>query len=60
MRKGYVYNKQRDRYMLRASNEIDPAAPASVWGKGVPGKGGMTTNSSILHKEDEKDVPNRS
>lgn len=60
MRKRYVYNKKRNRYVLRASNSIDSAAPASVWGKGVPGKGGMTTNFLIVHKEDEKDVPNRS
>lgn len=30
--------------ILKMNNAIDPAAPASVWGKGVPGKGGNTTN----------------
>ena len=30
--------------IVRMSNEVDPAAPASVWGKGCAGKGGNTTN----------------
>lgn len=30
--------------LLKLNNAIEPAAPASVWGKGVPGKGGATTN----------------
>lgn len=36
-------------------NAVDPAAPASVWGKGVPGKGGSTTNSTIVEKKNEKE-----
>lgn len=30
--------------LLKMNNAVDPAAPASVWGKGVPGKGGATLN----------------
>lgn len=30
--------------LLKMNNAVDPAAPASVWGNGVPGKGGATTN----------------
>ena len=30
--------------ILKANNAIEPAAPASRWGKGVPGKGGATLN----------------
>lgn len=33
--------------ILKANNAIEPAAPASVWGKGVPGKPGKTTNFEI-------------
>lgn len=33
------------------TNTIDPAGPASIWGKGVPGKGGATTNAVIVRKE---------
>ena len=36
-------------------NSIEPAAPARVWGKGVPGKGGRTTNSTITEKKTEKE-----
>lgn len=34
---------------------VESAAPASVWGKGVPGKGGVTTNSAIAEKKTEKE-----
>ena len=34
---------------------VDSAAPASVWGKSVPGKGGMTTNSAIIEKTKKED-----
>lgn len=37
----------------KASNAVEPAAPASIWCKGVPGKGGMTTNTTIIQKEKE-------
>ena len=30
--------------LLKMNNAIEPAASASVWGNGVPGKGGATTN----------------
>lgn len=30
--------------LLKMNNAVDPAAPAFVWGKGVPGKPGATTN----------------
>lgn len=39
--------KKNYRRILKANNAIAPAAPASVWGKGVPGKGGATTNYEI-------------
>lgn len=35
----------------KMTNAVSPAAPASVWGKGVPGKGGMTTNASAPEKK---------
>lgn len=37
--------------ILKADNSVEPAAPASVWGKGVPGKGGATLNATIPNKE---------
>lgn len=37
------------------TNAIEPATSASVWGKGVPEKGGMTTNSSITENKVEKE-----
>lgn len=40
------YNK-RNRRIIRATNAVEPAAPASVWCKGVPGKGGKTLNYVI-------------
>lgn len=42
-----VYSK-----LIKATNAIEPAAPASVWGyKGCAGKGGRTTNSTIPTSE---------
>lgn len=38
---------KKHKFQTIGTNAIDPAAPASVWGKGVPGKGGATTNFSI-------------
>lgn len=35
------------------TNAIDPASPASIWGKGVPGKGGTTTNALITRQNEE-------
>lgn len=40
------------------TNTIEPAAPASVWGKGVPGKGGATNNSTIGEKKNETEKEN--
>ena len=39
--------KNYKKLLKKKNNAIDPAAPASVWGKGVPGKGGATTNFEI-------------
>ena len=36
--------KKNYKKALRANNAVEPAAPASVWCKGVPGKPGKTTN----------------
>ncbi|MGM9683147.1 MAG: hypothetical protein ACI3XQ_06075 [Eubacteriales bacterium] len=33
--------------ILRMNNSVEPAAPARVWGKGVPGKFGKSTNFEI-------------
>lgn len=46
-----IYGKKRK--PIKATNEIAPAAPTSVWGyKGCAGKGGRTTNSHIPEKKD--------
>lgn len=42
-------------FTTKMISAVEPAAPASVWGKGVPGKGGVTTNSSIVEKKTEKE-----
>lgn len=44
----------KKKFTNKLSNAVAPAAPASVWGKGVPGKGGMTTNSPISEKKNNK------
>ena len=52
MRKNY-------KKLLKLNNAIDPAVPTSVWGKGVPGKGGATLNSMIpewMFKRELKDM----
>lgn len=46
------YHK-RNKRMTPATNAIDPAAPASVWGNVVPGKGGATTNYDAELKDSE-------
>lgn len=39
-----------------ATNTVESAAPASVWGyKGCSGKGGKTTNAVIMNHENEKE-----
>lgn len=40
---------------IKFTNSIEPAAPASVWGKGAPGKGGTTTNSAIVENENKNE-----
>lgn len=42
-------------FTTKMINTVEPAAPASVWGKGAPGKGGATTNSTITEKKTEKE-----
>lgn len=41
-------------FTTRMISTVEPAAPATVWGKGVPGKGGKTTNSAIIEKVKEE------
>ena len=55
--------KKNYKRILKANNAVEPAAPASVWGKGVPGKGGATLNYDatlndseirrIIHRKEE-------
>lgn len=43
---------------MTMTNAVQPAAPASIWGKGVPGKGGKSTNyfsTSTEEKKNEKE-----
>ena len=39
--------KKSYKRILKANNAVESAAPSSVWGKGVPGKGGKTLNFEI-------------
>jgi hypothetical protein len=51
--------KKNYKKLLKANNAIEPAAPASRFGKGVPGKGGASTNSEIpewMFKRELKDM----
>lgn len=50
----------KKKFTGRASNEVEPAAPASVWGyKGCAGKGGKTQNAVIVRtNETEKETTN--
>lgn len=45
----YTKTRKMKKYvkLLQMDNSVDPAAHASVWGKGVPGKGGATRNFAI-------------
>lgn len=43
------------RFTGRMTNAVEPAASASIWGKGVPGKGGVTTNGAITEKKADKE-----
>lgn len=40
----------KKKFTATMTNAIDHAAPASVWGNVIPGKGGKTTNSNIDEK----------
>lgn len=39
--------------LLKMNNATEPAATASVWCKGVPGKGGNTTNYDATMNDSE-------
>lgn len=43
------------KFTTKMTNAVEPPAPVSIWGKGVPGKGGATTNSSIIENKTEKE-----
>lgn len=43
------------KFTTTMTNSIEPAAPASVWGNVIPGKGGNTTNASIIETNKEKE-----
>lgn len=45
--------KKNYKRILKANNAVEPAAPASRWGKGVPGKGGATTNHDFTMNDGE-------
>ena len=48
---------KKHKFTVKMVSSVEPAAPSSVWGKGVPGKGGATTHATIseTRKEKEKD-----
>lgn len=46
---------KKHKFTGKMTNAVEPARPASVWGKGVPGKGGKTANSTITEKKTEKE-----
>ena len=49
--------KKNYKSVVKMSNAIEPAAPASVWGyKGCAGKGGATTNSTISEKMFQREL----
>jgi len=43
----------KKKFTSKASNAIESAAPASVWGKGVPGKGKTSTNKPDKKENDK-------
>ena len=45
--------KKNYKSLMKANNAVESAAPASRWGKGVPGKGGATTNHDATLKDRE-------
>lgn len=51
-----LYRKGDYKRGMKASNAVESAAPASVWGyKGCAGKGGKTQNAVILNNENKKE-----
>ena len=56
---------KKHRFQTIGTNAIDPASPAAAWGKGVPGKGGATTNFDatkndfVIYQEIRRNVMNR-
>lgn len=48
----------KKKFTGKMSNAVEPAAPASVWCKGVPSKGGITTNSTISENKNNKEKEN--
>lgn len=48
--------KKSYKKVFKATNAVEAAAPASVWGKGIPGKFGASTNSVITAREYDREV----
>lgn len=47
----------KKKFTTKATYEIEPPAPTSVWGyKGVPGKGGKTKNATIIANPIKKET----
>lgn len=46
---------KKHKFTVKMVSSVEPAAPSSVWGKGVPGKGGATTNATIIETRKEKE-----
>ena len=50
--------KKAYKKLIKLSNAVEPAAPASVWGKGCAGKGGRTCNcegsDTIIYREQKE------
>lgn len=51
--------KKSYRKVMRASNAVEAAAPASVWGKCVPSKFGASTNATISEKTFVRELKER-
>lgn len=49
---------KKKKFTTKLTNAVEPAAPASVWGKGCPGKGGRTYNSIIVNDKSNKKETN--
>ena len=46
-------NIKKTHRILKANNAVEPAAPAFVWGNGVPGKCGATLNYDATMNDSE-------